>query len=293
MSIKVLNKPILALLVGKDRFEHTHLGVKSGGAMDEYAYGIANKLLDNQPHTPMIELNFPHFTFEAQSNISIAITGAQCKCSINQTAIPMWQTACVKTGDIVNIGKITSGLRVYISVKNGFDIEQHLTRFTELRLKHQDILKLNNPATTTTKRLKSSQIPKYQNNLTLRFILSYQSDDFDKIQKQKFFDNDFVISNEISRMGYKLKGQAVSPRHSGVVSQGICFGAVQIPNDGQPIVLLKDRQTIGGYPIMGVVLDVDCFRLSQAAPQTKIRFTQISFEQGAKISKTFYKFLYI
>ncbi len=289
MSIKVLNKPILAIIVGKDRFEHTHLGVKSGGAMDEYAYNIANQLLDNNPHTPMIELNFPLFTFEVCCDTSIAITGAVCEVSINQKLAPMWQTICIKTGDIVHIGRITNGLRVYISLKDGFDINQDKTRFAELKLKYRDVLKLNNSTTTTTKRLKSSLVPKYPTSLDLRITLSYQCDDFDKTQKQKLFDNEFIVSNEISRMGYKLKGEAVVPQNSGVISQGICYGAVQIPNDGQPIVLLKDRQTIGGYPIVGVVLDVDCFRLSQAVPNTKIRFKQISFQDGIQISKNFYK----
>jgi allophanate hydrolase subunit 2 len=89
-------------------------------------------------------------------------------------------------------------------------------------------------------------------------------------------------------MACKLSGEAIKCDINGIISEGIAFGSIQIPNDGQPIVLLKDRQTIGGYPKIGVVLGLDCFKLSQAKANTKIRFEEISYEEAIQRSKEFY-----
>lgn len=89
-------------------------------------------------------------------------------------------------------------------------------------------------------------------------------------------------------MGCKLSGEAIKCDINGIISEGIAFGSIQIPSDGQPIVLLKDRQTIGGYPKIGTVLSIDCFKLSQAKVNTKIRFEEISYEKAVEEVKNFY-----
>ena len=91
-------------------------------------------------------------------------------------------------------------------------------------------------------------------------------------------------------MACKLKGEPISCDINGIISEGIAFGSIQIPSDGQPIVLLKDRQTIGGYPKIGSVLRIDCFKLSQAKANTKVRFEEISIIQASKKLKEFYSF---
>ncbi len=288
MSLIVSNKPIYAIIVGKGRTAHTHLGVKTGGAMDLYAYHIANQLLNNHTHTAMIELNFGGLVLEALCDVLFAITGAVCEATIDTRPIAIWQTHIIRRGESLNIGRFLSGSRVYIAISGGFDIPPDDMLFADKRLKLDDKLELKAPSIVATRRLKSSMLPSYDHSLTLRITLSYQHEDFDDEQKAKLFDSEYIVSKEISRMGYKLVGEAITPRHTGVVSQGICHGAVQIPKDGQPIVLLADRQTIGGYPIIGVVLGVDCSKLSQASPDTKIKFRQISFEEATNISKKFY-----
>ncbi len=286
--IQVLNNPIYAIVVTKGRYKHTHLGVKVGGPADEYAFHIANQLVANTPYTNMIELNFPHLKLLFSTTISIAITGAKCEASVNNESINMWQTIDMKAGDTLNIGKFITGLRVYIAFANGLDIPYKTQIVDDIKLKVKDIFKLRNPKIVTNKRLKKNLVPKYEDSLTLRVMLSYQHKEFDDTQIKRFFDSKWIVSQQINRMGYKLEGEALKQKKDGIISQGICFGAVQIPKDGQPIVLLKDRQTIGGYPIIGVVLDVDCFSLSQTVPSTKVKFRQISFKEATAISKKFY-----
>ncbi len=287
--LEVLNTPILATILDKGRFNHTHLGVKVSGAIDEFAYFIANYLLENTNNTNIIEITFPNVSFLAHQDTTMIITGAYCEFFINNIQKNLWQTHHIRQGDTIKIGKITNGLRVYLSVKNGFNIQKEIWGLSGEKLKKGDMLSYNKHISKDTKRLKEKFIPKYEDSLELRVILSYQENHFSQIEKEKFFNSTYTISNEISRMGYKLTGASINCDIDGIISEGIAFGSIQIPANGQPIILLKDRQTIGGYPKIGVVLDVDCFKLSQAKPNTKIKFKQISLNEGVKISKKFYK----
>jgi biotin-dependent carboxylase-like uncharacterized protein len=270
--LEVLNDPILALILDKGRFKYTHLGIKVSGVMDEYAYYFVNYLLDNPDNTNTIEINFPNVSFLAHKDTTIALCGANCEFYINEVAKSLWQTYHIKKGDIIKIGKILNGLRVYLSVKNGFIVKKEIWGLNNIKLKKADVLQYNTFISQDTRRIKQRFIPQYPQELELRVILSYQAKYFSKEQKNKFFSNTYIVSNEISRMGYKLKGEPIFCDISDIISEGIAFGSIQIPKDGQPIVLLKDRQTIGGYPKIGVVLDIDCFKLVQAKPNTKIRF---------------------
>ena len=109
-----------------------------------------------------------------------------------------------------------------------------------------------------------------------------------KKEKEKFFSSEFSVSPESNRMGMKLNGEKITPKISGIISEGIAFGSIQIPSSGQPIILLKDRQTIGGYAKIGSVLAIDCFKLSQAKNNTKIRFEEIDIKSAQEKMKNFY-----
>ncbi len=287
MKFEVLNKPIYATIVGESRVRHNHLGIKVGGAMDEYGFFMANKLLQNNPYDAMIEINFPNFTFKTNSDTTITVTGARCDLTINNKPKNMWQTIDIRSGDIVHIGKIIDGLRVYIAVDGGFETVKQVWGISDKMIQKGDMIEFKKSKSIIKQRLKRKFIPKYEMILTLRVMLSYQYKDFDLEELDKFFNSSYIVSNEINNMGYKLNGKAIRCKKDGVISQGISFGAIQIPKDGMPIVLLKHRQTIGGYPKIGVVLDVDCFKLSQAKPNTKIIFEKIGFKEATKISKKF------
>lgn len=287
--LEVLNTPILATVLDKGRFEYTHLGISVSGVMDEYAYFIANYLLNNPSNSNIIEISFSNVSFLAHDNTTIVITGAKCDFFINDIPKTLWQTHNIKSGDIIKIGKIIDGIRVYLSVKNGFNVQKEPWGLSGENLKKGDLLLYDEYIPTDTKRLKERFIPKYEEELELRVILSYQENYFEEQEKENFFNSIYTISNEISRMGYKLVGTPIKSTIDGIISEGIAFGSIQIPKDGQPIILLKDRQTIGGYPKIGVVLDVDCFKLAQAKPNSKIKFKKITLEDGVEISKRFYE----
>ncbi len=302
MSLEIVNSQLLTLLQDKGRFSFTSIGVTNSGVMDEHAYLLANKMLENPQDTNVLEMSFSNNTFKAHKNTQIVITGASCEFFINDKIQKIWQTHNIKAGDIIKVGKIINGAKVYLGVKGGFDvkkefgsnsttIKENLGGINGDKLKKGDILEYSEISKTFNVRLKDKYLPSYNEELNLRVILSYQDDFFKKEEIEKFFSNSYTITNEFNRMGCKLKGSAISCDIDGIISEGISFGAIQIPKDGQPIILLKDRQTIGGYPKIGSVLSIDCFKLSQAKPNTKINFIPIGINDAQNEVKNFYTIL--
>jgi biotin-dependent carboxylase-like uncharacterized protein len=301
MSLEILNKQVFTLLQDKGRFSYSAIGVTHSGVMDEYAYLVLNKLLDNPKDSNVLEMSFSNNSFKVHKKTIIAITGAYCEFYINDIAQKTWQTYTVKVGDVLKVGKITDGVKVYLGVKNGFvikkefgsnstTIKENLGGLNGDKLKQGDILEYREFSNINipSKRHHKKYLPKYEDELTLRVILCYQDELFKQEEKDIFFSSMYTITNEFNRMGCKLQGEAIICDIDGIISEGIAFGAIQIPKDGQPIILLKDRQTIGGYPKIGSVLSIDCFKLSQAKPNTKINFIPISIEDAQEKVKFFY-----
>ena len=301
MSLEIVNNPIFVTLQDKGRYGYSYIGVTNSGVMDEYAYLVANKMLGNPLDTNILEIAFSNVIFKANASTVISITGAVCEFFINDIAKNCWQTHNIQKDDIIKIGKILNGNRVYLGVFGGFDIKkefgsnsttikENLGGINGDKLKKGDVLPFKEHLISHNIRLKKEFIPSYEDELTLRVVLSYQDENFSKEQKEKFFSSIFIVTNDFNRMACKLSGEAIICGINGIISEGISFGAIQIPSDGQPIVLLKDRQTIGGYPKIGSVLSIDCFKLSQAKANTKVRFEEISIIQASKKLKEFYSF---
>lgn len=124
----------------------------------------------------------------------------------------------------------------------------------------------------------------------LRVIASYQWDMFEPAQREIFFTNEYEVSAQNDRMGYRLSGEKFFAKQNGIISEPIAYGAIQVPSSGEPIILLKERQTIGGYPKIGTLLPIDCFKLAQKKAGDKIRFEHISLEEAQKLTQEFYNF---
>ena len=301
MSLEIINKPILVTIQDMGRFSYSNIGVSSSGVMDEYAYLYANKILDNEYGTNILEISFSNVIFKVNAPTQVVLTGAKCEFFINDSLVNIWEAYNVKSGDILKIGKIVEGARVYLGVHGGFDIKKEFgsnsTTIKERlggingdKLKIGDVLPFKSSLPKYKKRLQKEYIPKYKNELILRVILSSQEEKFSQKEKDKFFSSTYTITNEFNRMGCKLKGEKINSDINGIISEGISFGAIQIPSDGQPIILLKERQTIGGYPKIGSVLSIDCFMLSQSKPNINIKFVPITIEEAQNKLRAFYHY---
>ena len=128
--------------------------------------------------------------------------------------------------------------------------------------------------------LPEEQRPNYSDEVVLRVVLGYQKDAFSPLEQQRFFNSEFKISDRCDRMGFRLTGPKINSSIDGILSEGICYGAIQVPSDGQPIVLLNDRQTIGGYPKIGSVFSLDIPKLTQRTPDTPVRFEALSIDDA-------------
>lgn len=299
MSLELINNPFFVTLQDKGRFSYAHLGVTNSGVMDEYAYFIANKLLENPLDTNVLEIGCSNVIFKVNKNTILCLTGADCEFFINDEPKKLWQNYEVKKNDIIKIGKILSGNWLYLSICSGFSIKkefgsnsttvkENLGGINGTRLKKGDFLPFNKSREISKKFLKKEFIPKYEDELILRVLLSYQYENFPKEEIKKFFSSSYMVTKDFNRMGYKLQGNPIKCDINGIISEGIAFGSIQIPKDGQPIILLKERQTLGGYPKIGTVLNIDCFKLAQAKVNTKIRFQEISYKESLEKTKEFY-----
>lgn len=299
MSLELINNPFFVTLQDLGRFSYAHLGVTNSGVMDEYAYFMANKLLGNSLDTNILEIGCSNVILKVNKNTKISITGAFCEFFINDELKQTWQSFEVKKNDIIRIGKILSGNWLYLAVSGGFLIQkefgsnstttkENLGGIDGSRFKKADILPFNKSKKSNKTFLKKEFIPKYEDEIILRVLLSYQYENFSKQELKKFFLSTYMVTKDFNRMGCKLKGDAIKCDINGIISEGIAFGSIQIPSDGQPIILLKERQTLGGYPKIGTVLNIDCFKLSQAKVNTKIRFQEISYIEALEKTREFY-----
>lgn len=282
---------MLSLVQDIGRFGSFNIGLTNGGPLDLNAFQWANRLCANELNVSAIEISIGGLVLIAQIDTIIAVTGASMPLSINHEKKELWRSYQVKAGDIIELGFASKGMRSYLAVADGFTIKESFGStatvcregvggLTGDKLKTGDILPCTSKIRKTNLVLTESSRPTYSNDIVLRTVPSYQQKYFSSYQQRLFFSSEYTVSKSFDRMGYRLTGQKVKCDISGILSEGICHGAVQIPADGQPIVLMNDRQTIGGYPKIGAVCSVDTAKLAQLKQGDKVHFEPISMEQA-------------
>ncbi|HDM8160769.1 TPA: biotin-dependent carboxyltransferase [Vibrio harveyi] len=284
----IVEKPgPLSLIQDFGRFGLAHIGITQGGPVDDYAYSWANHLLKNPVNCSVIEITLGNASFKALEDCHLSICGGDLNASIDGIALTNWSDFSLKKGQTLKFGMPRNGLRAYLAVKGGFNVEKHLgSSSTVLReslggieqsgvaLKTGDIIGFN-PHALPSRKPKQMTFrfkPDYNLPIKLRVIEGYQYNDFSQEAIDRFYSTIFEISPNSNRMGYRLEGETITPPYDGILSEGIALGSIQIPNDGKPIILLNDHQTIGGYPKFGCVARIDLPRLAQAKPGQSVSF---------------------
>ena len=293
MSMRVVQPGVLSLLQDSGRQGQHRLGLSNGGPMDREAFHYCNRLLENAPASTVIEISVGGLQLETLVDTYICLTGAPMPLSINGQDKTLWEVQRVRAGDSIQVGFAQAGCRSYLGVANGFTIEARFgstatvvreniggLRGCSLQVGDQ----LPCPIATTRKQyyLADRDRPRYQKTLTVRVIPGYQQRHFNRAEQRRFFGSTYFISDRCDRMGYRLEGPVIVCDIQGVLSEGICFGAIQLPPDGQPIVLLNDRQTIGGYPKTGAALSLDVARMTQLVPGDSVHFAPITHHTARK-----------
>jgi len=287
VSLQVIQPGILSLLQDSGRRGKHRLGLTNGGPLDSEAFYVCNRLLGNADNCTLIEVSFGGMQLEAQVDTFICVTGAAMPLRINGKDKDRWAVHPVSAGDSISLDFATNGCRAYLGVADGFDIEPSFDSTATVMRENIGGLRGDKlhagdqlPCATVQQRkhyyLPDAQQPLYQDTITVRVIPGYQQHQFSRLQQRRFFSHAYTVSERCDRMGYRVEGAAIDCEIEGILSEGICMGAIQIPADGQPIILLNDRQTIGGYPKIGSALSLDTARLAQLTPGATVHFAPIS-----------------
>ena len=256
--------------------------------MDSLAFRWANALCGNTDNAVAIELSAGGLALIAKVNTLIAVCGVSLPFTINGNACELWRSYVVNEGDIINIGFAAKGCRSYLAVSGGFQIKAQFGSVATVpreaigglnggALQLGDVLPCMPMKASQCLLLPPQYRPYYSCDITVRAVATYQYAQFSEAQKQCFFNTPYTVSQQCDRMAYRLEGDqtiALSCAQA-MLSEGICLGAIQIPPSGQPIVMMNDRQTIGGYPKIGSVLSTDLAKLGQLVAGDTVRFQLI------------------
>ncbi|MFT5880853.1 MAG: biotin-dependent carboxylase-like uncharacterized protein, partial [Moritella sp.] len=281
-----------------------------GGPADLHAFLWANKLLNNTSNSACIEIHYGLLSLRVLIDTKIAICGADFNVTINSIPILNWQTHPVKVNDTIQFSGAKIGKCGYLAIKGGIltpptlgsrstVVRDELSKITSTPLQQAQILPASSPlphndiVQSQVPRHYLSQVPRHDRSQVPRHYLSqvprhyrpdyttpliltlfpcYQWRHFSHEQQTKLLDNTYHVSSQVNRMGCRLSGEAIAHLPTKLTSEGIALGSVQLPADGQPIVLFQDRQTIGGYPKAGVISALDCGQLFQRQRGARVNF---------------------
>lgn len=301
-SIKVQKPGLCTTVQDIGRIGYQQYGIPVSGVMDEYAFRIGNYLVEAEENNAVLEVPYIGPTLEFDFDISIAITGANLSPKINNQDVAMWRSINIKKGDILSFASVKSGARAYISFAGEIDVpiingskstllKSKLGGFEGRQLKIGDILEIKNPRLVKKRRiLESKYIPNYSNFEEIRVVLGPQDDYFTEKGINTFLNSEYEITRSSDRMGMRLEGEAVEHKEKAdIISDAAVFGSIQVPGNGQPIILLADRQTTGGYTKIATVIKADLVKLAQMSPSHKIKFRALSIDEAQMEYINFYK----
>lgn len=283
MTLYVEKSTPLVQLQDGGRFGVRHLGVTQGGALDWQAQGWANWLLGNRLDAAVVEIPLGGVTLRADTDQRLALAGADLSADIDGQALSPWQAFDLHAGQRLTFRQPRSGARAYLAAPGGFLGQNVLgSCATVIRegfggldgqgraLRAGDQLRAAG-APHVQRQMPEHLRPRYDGTAQLELVLGAQIGDFAGISLFEAFDATWTLDQRADRMGMRLLGPQLHYQGAPMISEGIPLGAVQVPPDGQPIVLLNDRQTIGGYPRLGALSPRALARLAQCLPGSELR----------------------
>jgi antagonist of KipI len=293
----------------RGRYGHQRYGVPASGPMDPWAFRIAHMLVGNDDGDAALEITLtgPSITFDDDS--LIALTGGDLSPSIGGQPVPVWRAIWIPKAATLSFGAATAGCRAYLAVAGGIRVPKVLgSASTYVRaalgghqgraLKRGDVLAVGSPSLVAerfmgklagrdaTPRVAGwsagqSLRPAYESTVTVRLTAGTHLERLTVASRERLYRAEFRVGSQSDRMGYRLEGatlELIEPID--ILSEGLTFGTVQLPPAGDPIVLMADRQTTGGYPRVGEVASVDLPLLAQLKPGDRVRFRACSLEEA-------------
>ena len=277
-----------------------HIGIPFSGAMDNRNYSLANKLTGNKFNSPVIEFAYqgPHLKYTGEK-INIAVTGdVVFKIIKGGTEIDgnCYESYQIESGDQINLISTNKSVYGYLAIGGGLDLKLQWNSCsinTKANIGSNDGKKLENGQKINILNINSDQSKKKTNYINskvenIRVIKGPNFDYFSEEGKRIFFEKKFTVSKLSDRMGMRLEGSKIENIvNTNIKSEGLIKGVIQIPADGNPIIMLSDHGTVGGYPKIGVVASVDYDRLVQISPGSKVKFKEINLSDAETLFKLY------
>lgn len=290
----VVELPALMMTVQDlGRSGYRRFGMPESGPMDWWAFRAANTLVGNNPDCACLEIGISDAVLKVEMDALMAMCGAGFKLKINEKDLPPWMAFKVRRGDLLGLEKVSGGGWVYLAVAGGFlspvwmDSRSYYPRAGLGRpFSAGDRLPFSSMAGSAFylagNAIPTSSRPDYREHPHVRVVLGPHQSRFMDESLQTFLNSGYSLLPQSDRMGYRLNGPALDHiKGAGLVSQGMELGEIQVPADGQPIIMMPDHPTTGGYTCIGTVARVDLPLLAQAQfGVSQIRFKSVEVEEA-------------
>lgn len=298
MSMQIKSAGALSSVQDEGRFGVMKMGFGQCGAMDLTSMHIANRLVGNCRNCAVIEMTMTGITAVFDCACLIALSGGDFDATLSGRHIRNDKAYSVHAGDELKLGAAKSGARCYLAVSGGIavpkvmgsrstDLKMGIGGFCGRKLASGDVLAFGND-NLPIENPEKWEIPlrTFSAAFDVRAVPGPQAYLFTQDSLQFFFEKTYTVSAACDRMGMKLNGAALTaPEGTDIISDGIVRGSVQVPGNGQPIVLMSDHQTTGGYAKIATVLGLDVSRLAQAKPGDTVHFHSVSLPEAEKLAK--------
>lgn len=288
--IHVIKPGLLTTIQDLGRIGFAHLGLSPAGAADSLSFRIANLLLGNESNTPAFEITLMGPTLEFETAALIAISGSR-----TSTSLPINEAFPVAAGTRVTTGSLLDGARAYLAIRGGLTLPGVMNScstflpagiggFEGRALRAGDQIAFGKQTAGPSCKLGPSRaaslLPRHG---PIRVTASLQYDWFVQEAIERF-QQAFAVSEASNRSGLRLQGEPVVPaQHRELLTEGVALGAVQVPPDGQPIILFVDQQTTGGYPKIANVVAADLWRVGQLRPRDEVRFSFVEIPEAIEL----------
>ena len=300
-ALQLIDPGLLTTVQDRGRYGYQRYGVPVSGAMDVFALRVANLLVGNDEDAAALEMTVLGPRIRFLTSVSIAVTGGDLDPYVDDEPLPMWRSAVAPEGSVLTFQGARDGVRSYLAVSGGIDVPIVMgSRSTYLKgaigglegraLRAADVLRTM-PAEADAELVDRALphgfvVPAYGHQHEIRVVLGPQDKAFTADGIATFLGSEYSVSINSDRMGYRLEGPSIEhASRADLVSDGTPLGAVQVPGDGSPIILLADRGTTGGYTKIATVISADVDRLAQAMPSDTVRFKSVTVEEGQSISR--------
>lgn len=298
-ALEVLVPGPLTTVQDLGRFGFGRYGVAQSGALDAFSLRIGNLLVGNPEGEAVIEITLMGFRARALTDLAVAVTGGDLQPHVNDRPVRTWSSHLLHEGDLLSFKRLENGCRAYLALGGGILLPPVLeSKSTNLSsgfgglqgrpLRKGDVLSSGSPQRflEAAGRVSDPEIlPRYGRDWTLRVILGPQDEDFLPDVRQNFLSSSFQVSTHSDRTGIRLKGPQIQRRaglSESIISEGVVPGTIQVPGDGQPIIILGETVT-GGYRKIATVITADLPLLGQMKPGDSVCFRIVKVEEAVRI----------